>query len=112
MCARGKAQRISLWLDLFEWTESFLRNRLTNAVASPAGRRAHWTDCGAWKAAGSLRSSLQPQPPLVAEDCASHQFDQRTGGSIREKAASDSRWENVLRAHMRAQSNQGAGRRA
>lgn len=26
MCACGKAQRISLWLDLFEWTESFLRN--------------------------------------------------------------------------------------
>ncbi len=26
MCECGKAQRISLWLDLLEWTKSFLRN--------------------------------------------------------------------------------------
>ncbi len=63
MCACGKAQRISLWLDLFEWTESFLRNRLTNAAASPVGRRAQWD--GLRCVEGSRIAALIPLTPIT-----------------------------------------------
>lgn len=87
MCECGKAQRISLWLDLLEWTKSFLRNLadqcrgFSRRETYPKGRTAV---CG--RQQDRCAHPFNPNHfPVVEGGGDSHRFDQRAGGSIREK---------------------------
>ena len=113
MCECGKAQRISLWLDLLEWTKSFLRNLadqcrgFSRRETYPKGRIAV---CG--RQQDRCAHPFNPNHfPVVEGGGRLASVRSASGRFYPREAAFGSRWENVLRAHMRAQRNQGAGRR-
>lgn len=106
MCACGKAQRISLWLDLFEWTESFLRNpadqcrgfsrRETCPMERIAVRGRQRDRCA---------HRFNPNHFPVVEGWRLASVRSASGRLYPREAASDSRREKVLRTRVGARWN-------
>lgn len=106
MCARGKAQCISLWLNLFEWAESFLRN-----PADSCRGFSRWKTCPMGRIAVRGRqqdrcaSPFNPNHFPVVKGWRLASVRSASGRLYPREAASDSRREKVLRTRVRARWN-------